>query len=187
VSTVTSLLPLLGSGFQRRTFFFMWVPELSPASAASFNRNDSQRQNPSSSVTDCNPKSESKLCYDLRSVGQSVLVTRPHLGPKTRFLLLSDIYGFVDVGRPSLTRGWICRIQFLLALVSEVIFGPKSRGNLDYILLSQNRDFPNLERKVPVFISPRKRVTLLYPKPLGLHHWLQPLTSLDYNISARIA
>jgi hypothetical protein len=36
VSTVTSTLPLLGIGFQRRTFPFLWVPELFPASATSF-------------------------------------------------------------------------------------------------------------------------------------------------------
>jgi hypothetical protein len=44
-------------------------------------------------------KSKSKLCYGRRSVGQSVLVPSLHLGPKTRFLLLSDSCGFVDVGR----------------------------------------------------------------------------------------
>jgi hypothetical protein len=37
---------------------------------------------------------------DLWSVGQSVLVSSPHLGPMTRFLLLSDSREFVDVGRP---------------------------------------------------------------------------------------
>jgi hypothetical protein len=36
VSTVTSSLPLLGSGFQPRTFLFLWVSKLSPASATSF-------------------------------------------------------------------------------------------------------------------------------------------------------
>jgi hypothetical protein len=40
-----------------------------------------------------------KLCYDRRSVGQSVLVSSTHLGLTTRFLLLSDSCGFVDVGR----------------------------------------------------------------------------------------
>jgi hypothetical protein len=38
VSTVTSSLPLFGSGFQRRTFPFLRVPELSPASATSFSQ-----------------------------------------------------------------------------------------------------------------------------------------------------
>jgi hypothetical protein len=36
VPTVASSLLLLGSGFQRRTFSFLWFPELSPASASSF-------------------------------------------------------------------------------------------------------------------------------------------------------
>jgi hypothetical protein len=40
------------------------------------------------------------LYYDRRSVGQSVLVSSPHLGLKTRYLLLSDNCGFVDIGRP---------------------------------------------------------------------------------------
>jgi hypothetical protein len=36
VSIATSSLLLLGNGFQRLTFSFLWVPELSPASATSF-------------------------------------------------------------------------------------------------------------------------------------------------------
>jgi hypothetical protein len=38
--------------------------------------------------------------YDRRSVSQSVLEYSTHLGLTTRFLLLSDSCGFVDVGRP---------------------------------------------------------------------------------------
>jgi hypothetical protein len=34
--TVTYLLLLLGSGFQRQTFPFLWIPGLSPVSAISF-------------------------------------------------------------------------------------------------------------------------------------------------------
>jgi hypothetical protein len=41
----------------------------------------------------------SELYYDRRSVGQSVLVSSPHLVLMTRFLLLSDTCGFVDMGR----------------------------------------------------------------------------------------
>jgi hypothetical protein len=44
-------------------------------------------------------KSKLKLCYDRRSVGQSVLVSSTHLGLTTRSLLLSDSCGLVDVGR----------------------------------------------------------------------------------------
>jgi hypothetical protein len=42
----------------------------------------------------------SKLYYDRRSVGQSVLMSSTHLRPKIRFLLLSDSCGFVHAGRP---------------------------------------------------------------------------------------
>jgi hypothetical protein len=45
------------------------------------------------------PASKSKLCYDRRSVGQSVFMSSTHLGPTSRFLLLSDICGFVYVRR----------------------------------------------------------------------------------------
>jgi hypothetical protein len=47
-----------------------------------------------------NEKKKSKLCNDRRSIGQSVLVSSTHLGLTTRFLLLPDSCGFVDVGRP---------------------------------------------------------------------------------------
>jgi hypothetical protein len=35
------------------------------------------------------------------------------------------------------------------------------------IFYFQNRDAPNLERQVPVFISPRNRMAQLYPQALG--------------------
>jgi hypothetical protein len=41
-----------------------------------------------------------------------------------------------------LTKGRVCSLLLLLALASAVIFGSKSRGTRDYILLSQIRDFP---------------------------------------------
>jgi hypothetical protein len=40
-------------------------------------------------------KSKSNLCYDRRSVGQSILVSITHLRLKTRVLLLSDSCGFL--------------------------------------------------------------------------------------------
>jgi hypothetical protein len=44
---------------------------------------------------------------------------------------------------------------------------PRQRGAHDHILLSQIRDFSNLEGQVPVFISPKNRVTQLYAGALG--------------------
>jgi hypothetical protein len=103
-------------------------------------------------------KSKSKLWYDRRSLRQSVLVSSSNLGLTTRFLLLSDSCGFVNV---------VCLLQLLLVLATLVILGYESRGNRDHILLSQIRDSPNLEGKDPVFISPRNRVAQLYPQTLG--------------------
>jgi hypothetical protein len=47
----------------------------------------------------CHLFSIMKLCYDRRSVDQSVLVSSIQLGLTTRFLLLSGSCGFVDLGR----------------------------------------------------------------------------------------
>jgi hypothetical protein len=84
------------------------------------------------------------------TVSRSVcLGVKPQLGPQTRFLLLSDSLEFVDVGRPfwqedrsGVYNGW-CHSPV------RVI-----RTN-DDILLSEIRDSPNLEGRVPEFKSPR--------------------------------
>jgi hypothetical protein len=104
-------------------------------------------------------KSKSKLRYDRRSVCQSVLVSSTHLGPKTRFLLLSDSFGFVDVG--------VYRLQLFLVIASGVILGSESSGTHDHILLSHIRDSSNMEGQVPVFISLRNRMVQLYPQALS--------------------
>jgi hypothetical protein len=68
---------------------------------------------------------------------------------------------------PPLMRGRVCRLKFLLALVSAVILGSKSRGNRDHILLSQILRLPQPDGQVPVFISPRNRVAQLCLQALG--------------------
>jgi hypothetical protein len=45
-------------------------------------------------------------------------------------------------GAFSLTRGRVCSLQLLLALISAVILWSESLRNRDHILLSQIRDFP---------------------------------------------
>jgi hypothetical protein len=64
-------------------------------------------------------------------------------------------------------RGWVCLLQLLLVLVSAVILGSEYRGTYDHILLSQFQDSTNVGSQVPVFISPRNRLTQLYPQVLG--------------------
>jgi hypothetical protein len=58
--------------------------------------------------------------------------------------------------------------------------GPSSAGTHDHILLSQIRDFPNMEGQVPVFISSRNRAVQLYPT-----HWVSsasPPTTRSDNV-----
>jgi hypothetical protein len=57
-------------------------------------------------------------------------------------------------------------ITIAAGLASAVILGSKFRGTYDHILLSQIQDSPNLEGQVPVFITPRNRVTQLYLQTL---------------------
>jgi hypothetical protein len=83
------------------------------------------------------------------TLGQPVLVSGTHLGPKTRFVLLSDSCGFVNV-----TRGRICPLQLLLALTRAITLGSEYRGTHEHISLSQIRNAPNLEGQVPVFMPP---------------------------------
>jgi hypothetical protein len=54
----------------------------------------------------------------------------------------------------SLTRGWVCRLQILLILVTAVILRSQFRRTHRHILLSQIRDFSNLEDQVPVLKYP---------------------------------
>jgi hypothetical protein len=64
-------------------------------------------------------------------------------------------------------RGWVCNLQWLLALASAVFLRSESQGTHDHILLSQILASPSLEDQVPVFISSRNRVVQLYPQTLG--------------------
>jgi hypothetical protein len=58
-------------------------------------------------------------------------------------------------------------LQLLLTLVSAVILRSESDGTHVHILLFLIRDSPNLEGQVPIFISPRNRLSQLYPQTLG--------------------
>jgi hypothetical protein len=95
------------------------------------------------------------------------------LRPTTRiFIFQLNTCSYSPYVTSSLTRGWVCSIQFLLALASAVILRSDSRGTRDHTLLSQIRDSCS---QVPVFISPRK--TLKTPRPtfvLLLYMYLLP-------------
>jgi hypothetical protein len=106
----------------------------------------------------------SKLYCDRRSVGQSVLVSSTHMGPRTRFLLLS-VAGLLMWGALSDERTG--RLQLLLARASIAILGSEPHGTHDHVLLSQIGDSPNLEGQVPVFINPQEQGGPVIPPGTG--------------------
>jgi hypothetical protein len=95
-----------------------------------------------------------KLCYDRRSVGQSLLLSSPIWGPRPDFLLLSNSLRVCSCETPSLTRGRVFHLQLLLVLASGVILGSEYRGTHDHILLAQIHDSPNLETRFPYLYPP---------------------------------
>jgi hypothetical protein len=112
------------------------------------------------------------LCYDRRSVDQSVLEQSTHL------VLNDQIFSTVRLLRVcwyeelSVTRGRVCHLQLLLALTSAVILRSNFRGTRGHILLSHIRDFPfrHLLRlaglrwrySTPLWISPSIYVITYY-------------------------
>jgi hypothetical protein len=120
-------------------------------------------------------KSKSKLCYDRRSAGQSVLEQSTHLGLNDQIFIIVWQLRVCWFGAPSLTRRRVCRLQLQLVLASAVIFGSESRRTRGHILLSQIRDFHFrclLRLTVEVFDPASTRVTgcpssLLFYKSSG--------------------
>jgi hypothetical protein len=91
----------------------------------------------------------------------------PIWGPRLDFNYCQTVSDLLMWGALSDKRTALSFTQLLLALTSVVIHGSVSRGTHDHILLHQILDSSNLEGQVPVFKSPRKWVTQLYPQALG--------------------
>jgi hypothetical protein len=65
-------------------------------------------------------------------------------------------------------RGRVCRLQLLVGLSSEVILRSESRGTHNHILLSQIRDFVNLEGSGPRIYIPQEEGGPVIPPGTGL-------------------
>jgi hypothetical protein len=112
------------------------------------------------------PHDKSKLCYAQRPVGQSDLCVKFQMGPKTRFLLLSNSQGFVLVGRPLWQEDGSAIYNCCWSSPEQSFSGP-SPERLMTTFCCLRFETHNLEGQVPLFISPRNRVTRLYPQTLG--------------------
>jgi hypothetical protein len=84
---------------------------------------------------------------------------KPHLGPKVRFLLLSDSWGYVVVGTLSDERA---SLSFTIAdssLQHSYSWGPIPVGLMTMFYSLRLETPPNLDGQVPIFISPRNSYT----------------------------
>jgi hypothetical protein len=118
--------------------------------------------------TESESESESQLLYDWRfTAHQFVLATSPLRLTTSNFIIQLNPCGYSPYLISSLTRGWVCRLQLLLVLASASNSQVRvPRDSWPPFTVSGSR-LPNLEGQVPVFISPRNRVTRLYPQELG--------------------
>jgi hypothetical protein len=71
------------------------------------------------------------------------LGVKPQMGPKTRFLLLSDSCGFVHVGCP-LWREDGCRLQYLLAPCSAVRYTAVKISSIYHLYLPKRTQLPTV-------------------------------------------
>jgi hypothetical protein len=86
------------------------------------------------------PNSESELLYDWRfTVNQFVLALSPLRLTTSNFIFQLNTWDYSPYVTSSLTTGWICRLQLLLAFASTVILRSNSCGTHDHISLSQIR------------------------------------------------
>jgi hypothetical protein len=114
-------------------------------------------------------------CQTIQSQSQSYFTTgglptinsswrqAPSHSRHSNFIFQLNTCGYGPYITSSLTGGWVCNLQLLLAIASAGILRSDSCGTRDHNLLSQIRDSPNLGGQVPVFISPRNRVPFSSP------------------------
>jgi hypothetical protein len=116
-------------------------------------------------MSESESESEPGSLYDWRfTANHFVLATSL---TTSNFIFQLNTCGYSPYVTSSLMRGWVYRLQLLLALDSSVILGSESRGTHDHISLSQIRDLTKLEDQFPVFISPRNRWPSSTPR-----HWV---------------
>jgi hypothetical protein len=118
VSTVISLLPLLGNSFQRRLSLSSRFPYCLRPQLSASNSNSSQQLNPSSSITNCS-SSRNYVTTDVRSPSLSWCWTQVW-GPRPDFCYCQTVTDLLMWG--ALSDGRTC-VQLLLVLAREVIAG----------------------------------------------------------------
>jgi hypothetical protein len=95
-------------------------------------------------MSDCSPVALNEFEFYVTTDSQPANLSwnkAPIWGLQPDFYYCLTVAGLL-FGTPFLTRGRVCRLQWLLAFASAVIFGTDSLWTRGHILLSQIRDFP---------------------------------------------
>jgi hypothetical protein len=92
---------------------------------------------------------KSKLCYDRRWVGQSVLVSSTPSGAYDQICITVRQLWVCCCGALSLTTERVCRLQLLLVLASAVILEFESRRTREHILLLRFETPPTWRTRSP--------------------------------------
>jgi hypothetical protein len=110
---------------------------------------------------------EPRLLYIWRFTTNQFVLAPSHLRLTVRMVFSINTCGHSPYVTSSLTRGWVCRLQWLLGLASAFILRSESHWAHDHILLSQIRDSPKLELRSPYLYPPRTG-WLSYTPGIGL-------------------
>jgi hypothetical protein len=159
--------PLNSRCLWRLSSFFLAVP--CPGSRTQWNpveRNTELLKRIAAQIifTVFNPwKAESKLPYDWRSVGQSLLVSSPHLGPKTRLLSMSDSWEFIDIGRRLWREDWSVVYNSCWYSPAQSFSGVSPAGLVTILYCFRFETPPTWRARSPYLWN---RVARLYPQEL---------------------
>jgi hypothetical protein len=99
-------------------------------------------------------ESKSKLCYDRQLVGLSVLLSSTHLGLTTRYLLLSDRCGFVNVGHSRWRQNGSAVCNCYWSSPAHSFLGPSPAGFVTIFYCFRFETPPNWGARSPYLYPP---------------------------------
>jgi hypothetical protein len=126
------------------------------------------------------PLSESKLLYDWRSTADQFILTKSPLRLTTRdFIFQRNTCGYCPYVTSSLTRGWVCRLQFL-ALPSQSFSGASPARVITTIYCLKFETSQTRRVRSPYLYRPGNGWPSYVPR-----HWV-PLSSLPTTRKATV-
>jgi hypothetical protein len=128
---------------------------------------------------------ESDLYYDRRSVGQSVLVSRPPpSGAYDHIFITVRPLRVCGYEAPSLTRGRVCRLQLLLSLPAQSFSGSSPAGLMTTFYCLRFETPPTWRTRSLYLYPPGTGWPGYTPRHWVTHHFLNWMSSSLYSLVA---